>query len=132
MTISLRTFLQAGTLGEDWIGKSAAEVIALLGEPDAKGGTSNKYPYPNIYLYGIVELNFSRTAPHLCTSLFVDYEKSATFKFSQNATITDWPWTSATTREETKAYLQENASLDTPVRLVFDDDTLVALYVDLS
>jgi hypothetical protein len=132
VAVSLRTFLQTGTLGEDWIGKSAAEVVALLGEPDAKGGTSNKYPHPNIYLYGIVELNFSRTAPNLCTSLSVDYEKSATFQFSQNATITDWPWTSATTREEAKAYLQEHALFDTPVRLVFDDDTLAALYMDLT
>lgn len=129
MVVSLRTFLQTGTLGEDWIGKSLAEVVARLGEPDAKGGTSNKYPHPNIYLYGIVELNFSRTAPHLCTSLFVDYEKLATFQFSQNATITDWPWTSRTTRQEAEAYLQEHALTASPVRLVFDDDMLIALYL---
>lgn len=132
MTLSLHTFLQTGTLGESWIGKSVAEVVALLGEPDAKGGPSNKYPHPNIYLYGIVELHFSQTAPPLCTGLFVDYEKSPTFQFAQNATITDWPWTSATTRDEVTAYLQENALLNTPVRLVFDDDTLAALYMSLN
>ena len=129
MIISLHTFLQTGTLGESLIGKSAAEVVALLGEPDAKGGTSNKYPHPTIYLYGIVELTFSQMAPSLCSSVFVDYEKSATFQFSQNATITDWPWTSATTREEAEAYLQDNALLDTPVRLIFDKDRLCVLYV---
>ncbi len=127
MIISLRTFLQTGTLGEDWIGKSAAEVIGLLGEPDAKGSISNKYPHPTIYLYGIVELTFSQTASSLCTSVFVDYEKSATFQFAKNATITDWPWTSATTREEAEAYLQEHTLFGPPVRLLFDDGRLIAL-----
>lgn len=129
MVVSLRTFLQTGTLGEDWIGKSPAEVVARLGEPDAKGGTSNQYPHPTIYLYGIVELNFSRTAPHLCTSVSVDYEKSPTFQYAQNATITDWPWTSTTTRQEAEAYLQEHSLTASPVRLVFDDDMLIALYL---
>ena len=127
MTVCLDAFLRIGKLGEDWIGKSAREIVALIGEPDAKGGTSNKYQHPNIYLYGMAELNFARTAPYLCTSLFVDYEKSPTFQFAQGITISDWPWTSATTREETEAYLQENALTATPVRLFFDEDKLVAL-----
>lgn len=40
------------------LGMTREQVKALLGEPDAYGGTSRKYKTPSIYKYGIYELTF--------------------------------------------------------------------------
>jgi hypothetical protein len=40
------------------IGMTREEVRAALGEPDATGATSRKYPIPAIWKYGEVELHF--------------------------------------------------------------------------
>jgi hypothetical protein len=40
------------------LGMTRDEVVAVIGEPDAKGGTSRKYPTPSIYKYGDIELHF--------------------------------------------------------------------------
>jgi hypothetical protein len=40
------------------LGMTRSEVIAVLGKPQAEGGTSRKYPTPSIFKYGDIELHF--------------------------------------------------------------------------
>ncbi len=40
------------------LGMTREEVVAVLGEPDDKGGTSRKYKTPRIYRYGGMEFWF--------------------------------------------------------------------------
>jgi hypothetical protein len=40
------------------VGMSRQDVLALLGPPDATGGTSRKYREPSILKYGQIELHF--------------------------------------------------------------------------
>lgn len=42
----------------------------LLGPPDDVGGTSRKYPRPSIYVYGSVEVFFTRTRPARCVGIW--------------------------------------------------------------
>ena len=39
-------------------GMTRDEVVSAIGEPDAKGASSQKYPTPACYLYGHIELHF--------------------------------------------------------------------------
>lgn len=41
------------------LGITREQLRALLGEPDAKGGTSRKYPRPAIWKYGTTEYHFA-------------------------------------------------------------------------
>lgn len=45
-------------MNEIELGMTREEVIAILGEPDVKGGTSRKYPIPHVFKYGDIELWF--------------------------------------------------------------------------
>lgn len=40
------------------LGMNRDEVVAVLGEPDAVGGSSRKYKTPGIYRYGEIEYHF--------------------------------------------------------------------------
>jgi len=40
------------------LGMTREEVVAILGEPDAKGGSTRKYPTPSVFKYGDVEIHF--------------------------------------------------------------------------
>lgn len=47
------------------------QLIEVLGEPDAKGGMSRKYPEPSVYLYGDVEFWFLQEKDAECFEIKV-------------------------------------------------------------
>jgi len=64
-TASLKHLLRACELGRVRLGMHEGEVAALLGTPDAVGGTSRKYRKPSLWVYGDVELFFDRQTRRL-------------------------------------------------------------------
>lgn len=57
-SISIEELLKKGNLNKLYIGDTASNVEEFLGKPDMIGGGSRKYPWPNIWKYGDVELGF--------------------------------------------------------------------------
>lgn len=65
---------------DEWrtlLGLTMEQVEKQLGQPDGKGNTSRKYPWPNIYLYGSVEVVFNRKTRRVC-HIFDDPDKGGT------------------------------------------------------
>jgi hypothetical protein len=62
---SLKHFLRTRELGGIRLGMREDEVAAILGTPDAVGGTSRKYLKPSLWKYGDVELFFDRQTRRL-------------------------------------------------------------------
>lgn len=56
--VDVERFLRTGAFGPIRLGLTEDEVRALLGDPDATGGTSRRQRTPKIWKYGDVELHF--------------------------------------------------------------------------
>jgi hypothetical protein len=93
MTVSLDGFLRAGIFGDLRRGMSQDEVRALLGEPDATGGASRKYPRPCIFLYGTVELWFGQAPPRGLTGVWWEPGEKGAFRLTPATRIADWAFT---------------------------------------
>jgi len=111
MEVSLNTLLRTGRLGELRRGMTQEEVRAMLGEPDAVGGGSRKYPYPSIFLYGTVELNFDLRRPHGLIRFWWEAGEKGAFRLSSACEIVDWAFTPDWTFVQVEDYLNE---LDLP------------------
>jgi hypothetical protein len=108
MTVSLQRLLKSGHFGELRAGMAAQQVRGLLGDPDTTGGTSRRYPRPSIYLYGTVELWFSRQQPWGLTSVFWAPGERGALQLPPSCAIQDWDLTPGMDREGVEAFLQEN------------------------
>jgi len=111
MQVSLNVMLRSGQLGELRYGMSQEEVRVLLGEPDAVGGGSRKYPHPSILLYGTVELNFEPLRPHGLTSFWWEAGEKGAFRLTAACEVVDWAFTPEWTLVQVEDYLN---ALDLP------------------
>lgn len=109
MQVVLNSFLRTGNLGELQLGMSKEEIRELLGEPNATGGESRRYPYPSLLLYGTVELNFEQKQPWGLTSLWWEAGEKGAFQISPACEILDWAFTPAWSFAQVDAYLEELA-----------------------
>jgi hypothetical protein len=62
MLVSLKDFIAGGGFGPIPFGCNRLQLEAVVGEPEATGGTSRKYRQPVCWKYGDVEFYFSRTS----------------------------------------------------------------------
>lgn len=53
-----------------YLGMTREELVDTLGEPDAKGVTSRKYPTPSVFKYDQVEFHFLPWKNGTCTMVF--------------------------------------------------------------
>jgi hypothetical protein len=90
MRVSLERFLRTGRLGDLEAGMSAEQVRALLGEPDAVGGTSRKYTRPCVWLYGSAEVYFRQQPPHDFLAVLWDAGEKGPFRLPAHCIIEDW------------------------------------------
>ena len=107
MKVSLIEFLQTGFLGDLRPGMSKDEVRVLLGEPDAIGGMSRKYPQGHLFLYGTVEIYFQHQQPYQHTSVFWDAQEKSKFQLSSKCKITDWFLEPGMSVNRVEAFLRE-------------------------
>jgi hypothetical protein len=107
MTVSLQGFLRTGNLGDLRCGMSKEEVRAILGPPDAMGGTSRKYPEPSLFLYGTVELWFRQQRPHDLTGFWWEAGEKGEFRLSPVCIILDWEFTPDWTFAMVEDYLND-------------------------
>jgi hypothetical protein len=124
--VSLEVFLRTGNLGDLRGGMSQDEVRALLGEPDAAGNTSRRYPRPSLFLYGTVELNFRQQAPHELVSLWWEAGEKGTFRLTPACEIVDWAFTPDWTFAQVEDYLHERGltfGYADPPRAARDEDS---------
>lgn len=85
---SLKNLLQEGTLGLVYLTMHAQRVAEILGEPEYKGGESNKHRWPNIWRYGDLELLFERPM-RLLSCIVINYA-TAKHEFSSSISIEPW------------------------------------------
>src|SRR5579862_1166262 len=108
MKVSLKQFLQTGFLGELRPGLTIRQVLDLLGEPDMTGGSSQKYRHPSFYLYGTVEVCFSRTCPYEVLSLHWDGGDKGAFRLTAACEVVDWAFSPGMSLEDVVAFLRSN------------------------
>lgn len=106
MRISLERLLRTGQMGDLTLGMSAEQVRALLGEPDAFGSISRKYPRPCVWLYGSVELYFRQKAPHDLRAVFWDAKEKGPLRLPAHCVVEDWALSSAMARSDIESWLQ--------------------------
>lgn len=127
MNVSLLHFLRTGRFGELQVGLTSQEVVALLGEPQAKGGTSRRYRHPCIYKYGCLEVWFSRKTPFEVVGIFIerDFERTK-FEFWPSITVEDWELRPGAAWDEVKAYLVSHgirfSEMANPDRFMLEPD----------
>jgi hypothetical protein len=107
MKVSLERFLRTGQFGEVVFGMSPQQVREHLGEPDDTGGTSRKYSHPSIYLYGTVEIWFSRTPTYGVIGIYWDVEGKGAFCLPSCCEIEDWDITPGMLQTEIELLLSE-------------------------
>ena len=105
MNISLKQFLETGRLGDLRLWDTVERVRSLLGQPEDAGGVSRKHPWPSIYVYGNVEVFFSRGASPLCRGIAWGVGRSS-FRLRGVDTIEDWGLTPGTRRAAVEGYLE--------------------------
>lgn len=103
--VSLREWLTTGQLGPLRPGLSPEEVRRLLGEPDATGGVSRRYPRPSIYVYGSVEVHFCQRPPHEIIGIFWEVGERGALQLPSPYVIADWGITPGMRKAEVEAYL---------------------------
>jgi hypothetical protein len=92
MIVSQRDFLMYGHLGDVRLDMPAPQIEALLGPPDDVDYdySSGKRKYPTIYVYGSMELAFSRPYPHKCESIGWQAAERGDFRVNENVVVTDY------------------------------------------
>ena len=105
MNISLQQFLETGRLGDLRLGDTVGRVHSLLGQPEDVGGVSRKHPWPSIYVYGSVEVFFSRGTSPLCRGIAWEAGRGP-FRLRGVDTIEDWVLAPGTRRAAVEAYLE--------------------------
>ena len=66
MRVSLKDFAVTGDFGPVKAGFTPVSLEAVLGEPEATGGTSRRHRRPVIWKYGDIEFHFARPDGELC------------------------------------------------------------------
>jgi hypothetical protein len=113
MNISLKDFVSTGKFGEITLGLTQSEVKALLGEPDAMGGVSRKYPVPRLWIYGNFEFffNHEKDGGKLVYLSLPSFEESPVV--SSNIIFDAWIFKADLSLEEaTKHFKRENISFE--------------------
>lgn len=111
MNISLRRFLKTGELGLLHIGLTGEEVEAILGPPENTAKTTRKFRFPNICLYGGVEVWLDQSSPQVCTGIWIEsmgHGWRDEFKMPDGSVVEDWGLQPYLSREEVEGYLQQN------------------------
>ena len=77
-------------MGDLRFGILREQVHTLLGQPDATGNTSRKYPWPSIYLYGTVELWFARPPLRGLSGVYWEAGDKGAFRLTKTCVVDDW------------------------------------------
>jgi hypothetical protein len=146
MRVSLERLLRTGQLGDLTPGMSAEQVHALLGEPDAVGGTSRQHHRPSVWLYGSIELYFRQESPYDFHAVFWDAAEKGPLRLPTRCVIEDWELSPGMALPEVDAWMRRRdiavVEVDIPpespttvlvlssgVRITFDErERLYALY----
>jgi hypothetical protein len=123
MKCCLRAFLKTGRLGDLRLGMTRAEIAALLGRPDAEGGTSRKYKRPSVWRYGTMECWFGQPYSETCKGIYIERSvPTGPFVFPASIDLIDWDLTPSSSRHEVMEYLSSNeidfTALEPPLRLL--------------
>ncbi len=105
MNISLRQFLETARLGDLRLGDPIEHVHSCLGQPEDVGGVSRKHPWPSIFVYGTVEVFFSRRPSPLCRGIVWEVGRGH-FHLRDTDTVEDWGLTPGMRRDAVEAYLE--------------------------